>query len=535
MGFIADQFAKKDLPPGGDSRRVWREVFGNTTKEDGLKERRPVNGGSFGRSLVSSDASIKRLLQAMRSSAPGAWSDDRWEQTKHFTGIQYICIHRIGEQMAQSDFQIFEKDDSHPDGKRPVRKGHPGYQAYKILEKPNPDDSFGDLMYRWNQQMDLTGSALTWMVPNMLGLPMELYSIPTTVAIPQPVVNPDYPNGYYRIQPVYPYGPFSSYPTPSSAVGAAIPAEWMLRFLFPHPLLRYDGFAPLTALRQHIDEVEMVDRSRTYSMRRSIRPSAVLNMKEMEGVQGMPWEEIERIKAEFEADFEGPENHGRLYVSAPGSELEEFGRSPVDMDYQAGWEQLVSFVMAGLGITKSAAGMIEDSSYATLFATLKQLHLLTLKPKCDRIGAKLTRHLAPFYGDDLIIEVRCPRIDDHEVLERKISTLIQAKAITKNEVRKEMDMPVTEEEWGDEIAGTDSQEEQQQQGGEGGFMGGPMPNQGGKQEGKQGEQQQPPEVEKERPSTNTLGEGSLGPRKELLNGFFKKSAKSLILEAIGHE
>ena len=459
MGFLDKLTAKKDVAsnfPGADGgRQIWRQVFGSVSKEDVDKFPRVVPGGSYGRSITSAHNSSKRLLQALRSMAPGGWSDNRWEQWRHFVGIAYIAIHRSSEMMGQAEFKVFIKDESVPDGKRAVPRGHPGYQINKLLEKPNNDDTFGDMMYQWNQQMDLTGMNLTWMVPNMLQVPMELYVIPTALAIPQPAVNPDYPDGYYRIQPVYPYGPFSSYPTPASAVGAPIPAQWMLRIKYPHPLLRYDGWSPLTALRLHLDEVEMIDRSRHYSMRRQINPSAVLNFDEMEGSQPLPEEEIDRIKADMEADFQGPENAGRLYVSTPGAKLEPWGTSPKDMEFQAGWDQLVSFCLAGLGITKPVAGMVEDSSYSTLFASMQQYQLLTLGPKCQRIGAKLTRHLASFFGDDLIIEVRCQKVNDHDINFKKVDKLLSMRGGTINEARKLMDLPMIDLPWGNERLGSE--------------------------------------------------------------------------------
>lgn len=567
------------------SRHLWTRIFSGTNKEEGSTKLRQgehpravVPGGSYGRSLVASDAAIVRLLQALRSMAPGGWSDDRWEQTKHYVGIQYVAIHRTGEQLAQSEFQVFQKDKSHPEGKKPA-EGPEAERLIRVLEKPNPEDSFGDLMYQWNLQMNLTGMSLTWMVPNKLGEPFELYPIPTSIAIPQPAVNPDYPDGYYRIQPVYPYGPFSSYPTPNSAVGAAVPAQWMMRCKFPHPLLRYEGYSPLTALRLHIDEVEQIDRSRWYSMKGSINPSAVLNMEEMEDGSPLPEPEIERIRAEFENSWQGTENHGRLFVSAPGSKLEPWGNSPKEMEFQQGWEQLVSFVLGGLGITKQASGMIDDSSYSTLFASLKQLYWLTLEPMANRLAKRLTRTLAPFFGDDLIIEVRCKRIDDHDVTNGKIQVAMSAKAITKNEVRQELDMPTTDEEWGNEIAGEESQQGQEQQPGMGeeqgvgGEEGGFDPeafaqengmegveetndNQEGQEEGSdlpegensddanqdaegasggfdpeafarehgltEGGEGEDEETERQRPKPGKLGEGALGPRMKALqyaNGY----------------
>lgn len=454
-------------------RSLWRQVFQGTTKEEGSKPLqqfpRVRDRQSWTRGAISEPAAYKRLLQAMRSMAPGGWSDDRWEQSQHENGIVYTSIFRKCEQYSITDFQVFKKDWSVPEGKRPITpkdpqeggRPLPPYALVDLLQNPNNDDSWGELMFGWCQQMDLTGMALTWMVPNKLGIPYELYVIPTSIAIPQPAINPDYPDGYYRIQPIYPYGPFSSYPTPATAVGAPIPAQWMLRFKYPHPILRYDGYSPLTALRLHIDEVEAMDRSRWYTMNRIINPSAVLNFKDMEGMEPLPEAEIERIRADFEANFQGPENSGRLFVAAPGSELNIQEARLRDLEFRDGWNQLVEFIHgAGFGISKTAAGMVESSTYSVLFATLKQLHMLTINPQCKRISRYLTKHLAPFFGDDLIVEIRAPRIDDHDLKNAVLQLLLNAKAITKNEMRKEVDMPLTQEQWGDEIAGTETQQGQ---------------------------------------------------------------------------
>lgn len=442
------------------SRQTWTQIFGTDKETSQTKPRESLvgspNGGSWGRSNLATEASFKRLLQAMRSLAPGGWSDDRWEQSKHFYGIQYMAIHRKCELMSQAEFEVFVKDDNHPDGKRPVQRYEPAYDLVKLLEKPNREDSFGDLMYRWGQQMDMTGKALTWMVPNMLGTPHELYSIPTALAIPQPAVNPDFPDGYYRIQPVYPYGPFSSYPTPTSAVGAPIPAQWMIEFKYPHPLLRYDGYSPYTALRMHIDEVEAMDRSRWYKMKRSVIPEAVLQYDDNENPMPLDQAEIERIRAEFEAQMQGEINHGKLFVATPGARLEPWGQSVREMDYPHSWDQLVAFVLAGFGITRPAAGMVDDAAYSTLFATLKQLYVLTLDPQYNRIAQRLTRRLAPFFGDNLIIEIRGKRIDDHDLRNQMISLGMQTGVLKKNEVRKMLDLEPTKEAWGEDFAGSPS-------------------------------------------------------------------------------
>lgn len=538
-------------------RASWQEIFGDVSRDRQEAYRQsPVRGGSWGRGVLggtgaSQDNAQKRLLQALRSMAPGGWSDDRWEQGsgRHFTGVAYMAVHRICTQWQRAEFQVFKKDPHHQDGKRPVTPEDPPegdrvvrpYHLVRVLERPNKQDSFGKYLYRLGQNKYLTGTALTWMVPSKVKAPMELYCIPTAIAIPQPAVNPDYPDGYYRIQPVYPYGPFSSYPSPTSAVGAAVPAEWMMRMQFPHPLLRYDGFSPLTALRQNIDTFEMIDRSRHYKMRRSFNPNLVLDFSEMEGAQPFPEPELERIRAEIEAAHQGPENNGNLFVTPPGSKLTEMGMSPREMDYQAGWTQQLEFILAALGITKPAAGMVDTTAYAQLYAALKQLYWLTLEPDMEDLGSELTHHLAPFYGDDLIVEVRCKRIDDQEQKLARLGVAIQAKSVTKNQVNRELELPITEEEWGEEIAGYEAPPEQP--GMEQGVPGQEQSQPGGLQDAlahnKQsiaeqlGESPEGNPVEQEAPTPGPLNQGSLGPRMKILRRAGLRSHKNEHLNGKG--
>lgn len=514
MGLIADIASgrtKAATLPGLDSgRRRWEEIFGRVSPR--VLDRpdphvvRPVPGGSWGRQMLAEPAAFKRLLQAMRSMAPGGWSDNRWEQSKAFVGIAYIAIHRMATQWQQAEFQVFEEDDQHPDGKRPVGRGHPGYRLVELLKNPNRQDSFGKHLYRTAQQKYLTGTSLTWMVPNVEGVPMEIYNIPTGIAIPQPAINPDYPDGYYRIQPVYPYGPFSSYPTPATSVGAPVPAQWVIRHQFAHPILRYDGYSPCTGLSMELDEFRSISKSRFYKMMRALNPEAVLNFEEMSGAMPLPWEEIERIHQEMQNENAGPENSGRLLVSTPGAKLEQWGSAPKEMDYPASFDQLLSFNLAGFGPSKPAAGISDDASYANLWASLKQLHLLVLKADLDDVASDYTKHLAPHFAPNLIVEIRCPRIDDHEQLLANVDKLIQGKAIKKGELRQMLDRPLLNEPWEDEFAGDNEQGE---------AVGMPSVPEMVKQATTPQEQVKEKEEEKlptKKPDTGDLGKGSLPDR-----------------------
>lgn len=514
--------AQEYLQSPHDGRATWRQTFGQRTDKE---TRDPPHKTSI---FAGAGPSQVRLIQSLQSHAPGGWSDDRWEQSRHFESIQYLAIHRKAVQLSQSEFAVFRKDDNHEDGKRPVKKGEPGYELNHLLEKPAPQRHWGELMYRYGQQMDLTGMHHTFMVPNVLGDKiLQLFSIPTAVAIPQPAVNPDYPQGYWRIQPVFPYGPYSTYPTPSTSVGAPIPAQWMMTSKYPHPILFYDGYSPQTAMRLWIDVITQMDRSRFYSQRKAFRPSAVLNFEGMEDAQALPEPEINRVRTDFENVHQGPENHGTLIVAPPGGKFEEFGTSPKDMDWPTGWSQMADAILPGFGMTKPSVGMTEASSYAEYFASLKQVHLMTIKPLLDWYAADLTSYVAPYFGEDLIVEIRCQRIDDHELTKERAQLLADKSAITYNQLLKMMDQPTTDEPWGEERVGMDQQSIQMEQMGQMGGMPG-QPQQPG-QPAANGGPPQPPELGK-RPNPGKLNQGSLGPRKHLE----RKSLYQNLREVIGN-
>lgn len=548
MGLVRRLITEAPVPrsasfPGQrDGSRLWREAFGET-KERGLAETETGPRSQASRIDTGTRAAVKRLIQSLSSLAPGGWSDDRYRQSQSLVGITYIAITHANNHLRRASFTVGYDDPDAEDGVRSVEKDSFAYKLVELLQNPNDDDSFGDLMAQWNTQLGLTGMGLTYAPPSALPaemsrslggpgkvVPARLFVIPTAIAVPQATMNEEYPQGYYRVQQVYPYGPWSSLPTPTSSAGAPVDARHMIRFKYTHPLLRYDGYSPLTGLATWIDEFNMIDRSRHASMRGAINPSAVLSLPADENgtVQSLPEAEIERLIAEFESTMQGPDRMGQLYIAPGGSKLEPWGNTPDKMLYESGWDQLLSAILGGFGLTKPVAGMVEDSSYSTLFASLRQVYWVTLEPFCEMIAEKLTKFLAPLYGDNLVVKIRCKPIDDHEINFTKADKLVAGKAGTKNEYRKLIGLPPTKEEWGKDIAGDPSpyekeQAEKQQQAAGGGAEqpgGTPAPGQGPpappplgggpKEETPEEARPDPPEVEESRPKAGAIAAGARG-------------------------
>ncbi len=81
MGFISDLATKGSGQlerTAYRGREIWNQIFPGREEDKRPKaEPPPVPGGSYGRSSLSTTNALKRLVEALRSNAPGGWSDDR--------------------------------------------------------------------------------------------------------------------------------------------------------------------------------------------------------------------------------------------------------------------------------------------------------------------------------------------------------------------------------------------------------------------------------------------------------------------------
>lgn len=498
----------------------------------------------FGRNVEdpspAADYSYQFLLNALRSKAPGQWSSNLMEQSRHFTSAIYLGVNTKAHQMASADWVVNEMDPDEPDAKHPLHHTDP---ACMLISEPNPDDCLEDFAYQCVQQLELTGFCLIW-VPDadMRGakadgfprmgerwIPDEMYVIPTATCFPIPQSH-GYEQGAYRILPLYPYGPFSTLPSFQSAAGAVIPAEQIIRIKHHHPLLRYDAYAVLTAMKLQIDTVEMIDRSRFSTQERGIDPSVVMNF---DPAKFNPNEaDLARLRTQLMSLYAGPQNVGKILFNPYGTETTILSTAPKDMAWQEGWSQLMEFVLAAVNVPKPVAGLLDTTSYAQLYASMKQFYMMSLDPLARKFQARLNRFLIrPSFGDDIMLSITPRKITDDEIEERKLQADMANGIRRLNEIRKLRDLPLIPGPEGEAFVGkhpaAPAGPPGGMPGGGGGVGGGPgaprravggVPGQPGGPGGPGGQPRAPgepgraePETEAARP-TNDAGAGSLGPR-----------------------
>lgn len=406
----------------------------------------------------SAVANYQYLLGALRSKAPGQWSQNLLELANHFTSAAFLAINTLANQTAACTKKVFERTLDPVEADIELPWSDP---VCRMLDEPNDEDYWSDFMYQISQQLSLTGLALIWKPTYTSGeIPKELYVLPSSSCLPMPP-SPIYPNGSYLVQPYYPYGPFSTVPSYQSAAGARIPAEQVIRIKNPHPILRYDGYAVLTAIRRQVDTVDAIDFARWSTQQQGVDTSLVLQFDpEVYQIDNQP--DLNRLRVQFESMYSGPRNASRFLPLPVGTTATKLQNSPSEMAWQEGWRQLLDFTLAAYGTPAPIAGLSDASTYATLYASLRQFNLISLNPHLLKVQNKLNSGLVhQYFGHDLYLKLDSQAINDEDMKLKWYGLGTACKAVKKNELRAAMGLPKEDGPEGEAWCGMDAIEEDQ--------------------------------------------------------------------------
>ena len=268
-------------------------------------------------------ASFASLLGSWLGGIAG-WSSDKGEQVRHFRLWTYIAIRAIAEEIASQTPVVARRlaakapsrvkrwgqrkalisgiDDDRLD---PVDFDHP---LSRLLSNPNDPDTGFTFWYRTAMYLELTGSCYWWIsAENGLGLPAELWVLPSHWCWPRRTGETDELVDYYEIRPhgvgIAPGGNW-----------ATISAEDIIAIHYPNPLSPVDGFSPTSAAGEWVDIAESIDSSHWFSFRQGAWPGMVVKL----GPEfADPDEEtINRVRARGEHVFAGLEQLGGKCVRA---------------------------------------------------------------------------------------------------------------------------------------------------------------------------------------------------------------------------
>jgi len=406
----------------------------------------------------------------LSGAAPGLWASNHLEETNQCKGWQFVAVRTLSKMAAQAEVSVHQveaaekrerrlqrslqrakaagklsranaiearlqrmvasKQEAAPQGQRPDR--HPveaSHPLLRLMERCNPEWSGATLRFAIAQQLCLTGTALVWIVRNGLGVPVELYVIPTGLATPR-FPTPAFPKGSWWLAPVSAWGLTANSVWAPGALGMAILTGTEIdgcdvkAIRWPHPLYLSDGLSPLAAGAMWVDLASEIDRSCWYAMQNAERPGLVFSQDP--AVDPSP-EERAAFREDLRAEAAGTPNTGKHLLMPKGISAANLSPSQAEMDYANSRPQVRDMNLALHGVTPISAGIAEAGSFAAYWASLKQTTELSAQPMLDLIAEELSEALGSEFGAGRYeIGMKAKAIDDPQVLEQRFRTDIQA-------------------------------------------------------------------------------------------------------------
>jgi phage portal protein BeeE len=380
------------------------------------------------------------LLETLRRDTPGFPTDNRYEQSRHLRGIPYVAVRAIYDWLGSATVVVTE-----PTRRRPVRKAlrspspqsrdqdytpvRPDHPLARLFEWVNDTDTFPQFMAQWVIQLEMTGNVYVWTPANASGRPSSMWILPTALCTP---IHPsrDYPDGAWRVN-LAAAGGWMPVMGRMGALQAILHPSEVLHYRLPHPLCRWDGYSPLTAMAREIDQYDAIQESRITAFNHGSTPDVVLSLK------GAGGDEIQRVADDWRNKHAGARNHRRTtVVNADDVKISTLNPTAKEMDFPQSWEQAVKASLAGFGVLASLVGLSDAASYAAFYASRQQMLTSKIQPMAHGMSAFLTKHLArKFYGPQLRVQVDPGSVNDHELLEKQISSDAANHAITVNQIQ----------------------------------------------------------------------------------------------------
>lgn len=272
------------------------------------------------------------------------------------------------------DFEPFEYDDP----------------MVRLFSNPNGPDVAYDLWAYTVLFHLLTGYVVLWVRRNQMGMPIELWPIPT-----------------HWIQNLHvERGQEGGNPT-----GYRVMSPWGQTHIFPFdecvvlqehsPLSRYEGYAVSIAIAEWLDTYESMVRTRLAQFKNGAVPNIHVSLGETYSDPDEAF--LARFYAKWFARFQGENQAGLPLITGPDIEVKSIGSLAPELFIQ-GDEMISVHVLAAYGVPKGVVG-IEPANDTSAYAPQNQFCRFRVNPMLTYYGQVFTEKVirkTPSYEDGLI-------------------------------------------------------------------------------------------------------------------------------------
>ena len=306
----------------------------------------------------------------------------------------------------------------------------------ELLERPDPDTGWADLIRTTEMDMLIYGSAFWVKAANknqkiITGLrrlnPMTMKVVKDKSGI----------KGFIQ--------------TIDGRENARFDREEAIYFRDPHPVDDLGGLSVTQVCRQAIEVEVNCDRYLASFFDNFAIPAAYIST-EQELNQG-DWE---KMKERFQRLFRGVTKQHKTAFLDRGMEIKAIGGFPKDMALEIIRAEARRSICAGYGVPPAIAGAWEAANYATSVEQRQSLYSDTTCPRADYIASVLNLELVPYFDASIEFAFDYSQLDvmqeDLTAKANRMAVLVNAKIITPLAAAHEMnyadeDVPEPAPEW----------------------------------------------------------------------------------------
>ena len=302
----------------------------------------------------------------------------------------------------------------------------PNSPLQKLIDRPNPDYSWYELIYMASQNLDLSGQAfISEIKAGVKNQPQELWVLPSKGMKIKPSTT--------RLVEFYEYE------------RQRIESDDMIMIKMPNPNSPWFGMPVLMAAGKATD----IDRESGEWQKVSLenRGASDINIKLPDTATQ---EQADSVKKQYKDQQAGAKNARKALVS--NADIQVLGQNAIELDFVNSRRAIWTEICAVFGLSLSNLGMTEDVNLANADAMNKALWQNTIIPQLELISRQLNHQLASEYGPEWCM---VPDLTNIEALQENradklaAATSLYSMGVPFNVISEKLELGIDEIEGGD--------------------------------------------------------------------------------------
>jgi len=349
-------------------------------------------------------------VEGYASGRPLAWPNSPSEQVAHYKHWVFAAVRAIRDKAASAIMALEGRVGAEW---KPVRD-HP---FLELMARVNPVDTRYTLLAGTVENLELTGNAYWYVVRDRLGVPREIWPLPSY----RVKVIPDrtrYIAGY-------------SYTVAQNETIRFQPDE-IVHFRFPNPGNLFYGWSPLQAAAEAVDAHEHILTAQCAAFANGVQPPKIVfstpDRLRDESV-------MLRLAENIRSKYAGTGNANSIIVTHAGLTAKPLSLSPQEMDFLNSARATRDVILAIYGVPPIVVGLAEDVNRSSGDAMERIFARNIIAPKLQMMAEQIQQDLFPAYPAELRLIIAPILPEDRAEIREDATAAFDRGAVTRDELR----------------------------------------------------------------------------------------------------